>query len=278
MYLCLTISLWMSCRCRCRRRFPRADLHHPARLRSRRLLPVATGQQYSRQPVQPDDPDALCVLAKAARAAPRFVEQPGPAGRERSRHLFLVHDRTEYVRLGRWQQRLYRLSRHPIVSHLILPPAVFLLLYRIPFDGQGAGGMNVARSTSRIWLWRACSAGLGLAIGFGRVLAVQLPIMVVASILGVWLFSVQHRFEHTLWVHDANWSFTKPRCAGRHTSGCPHPTMVHRKYRFPSYPPPQSAHSQLPARGLPRRDRRHGSRADPDAAHRHQHTALRAVG
>src|SRR5438270_1827020 len=43
----------------------------------------------------------------------------------------------EYVRLGRWQQRLYRLSRHPIVSYLILPPAVFLLLYRIPFGVAG---------------------------------------------------------------------------------------------------------------------------------------------
>jgi omega-6 fatty acid desaturase (delta-12 desaturase) len=55
---------------------------------------------------------------------------------------------------------------------------------------------------------------LGLAIGFGRVLAVQLPIMVVASILGVWLFSVQHRFEHTLWAHDANWSFTEAALRG----------------------------------------------------------------
>jgi acyl-lipid omega-6 desaturase (Delta-12 desaturase) len=44
----------------------------------------------------------------------------------------------EYLRLGRRQQRLYRLSRHPIVSHLILPPAVFLLLYRIPFDVAGS--------------------------------------------------------------------------------------------------------------------------------------------
>jgi omega-6 fatty acid desaturase (delta-12 desaturase) len=38
--------------------------------------------------------------------------------------------------------------------------------------------------------------------------------MVVASIIGVWLFSVQHRFEHTLWVHDANWSFTEAALRG----------------------------------------------------------------
>ena len=32
---------------------------------------------------------------------------------------------------------------------------------------------------------------LGLALGYGRVAAVQLPIMVIASIVGVWLFSIQ---------------------------------------------------------------------------------------
>src|SRR5258708_9246620 len=50
---------------------------------------------------------------------------------------------SEYHRLGRWQQWLYRLSRHPVVSHLILPPAVFLLLYRLPVDA--AKGLNHER-------------------------------------------------------------------------------------------------------------------------------------
>src|SRR5258706_1126878 len=40
---------------------------------------------------------------------------------------------SEYHRLGRWQQWLYRLSRHPIVSPLLLPPLVFVILYRVPF-------------------------------------------------------------------------------------------------------------------------------------------------
>jgi omega-6 fatty acid desaturase (delta-12 desaturase) len=44
-------------------------------------------------------------------------------------------------------------------------------------------------------------------LGFERVLLVQLPIMVIASIIGVWLFAVQHRFEETLWQRDADWTF-----------------------------------------------------------------------
>ena len=56
--------------------------------------------------------------------------------------------------------------------------------------------------------------GLGLALGYGRVAAVQLPIMVIASIVGVWLFSIQHRFEHAQWMPDASWSFAAASLGG----------------------------------------------------------------
>ena len=44
--------------------------------------------------------------------------------------------------------------------------------------------------------------------------AVQLPIMVIASIIGVWLFSIQHRFEHAQWMPDASWSFAAAALGG----------------------------------------------------------------
>src|SRR6266576_2946136 len=114
---------------------------------------------------------------------------------------------SEYLQLGRWQQRLYRLSRHPIVSHLILPPAVFLLLYRVPFDA--AKGWRHERRAIHVTnvMLVGLFGGLGLAIGFGPVLAVQLPTMLLASIVGVWLFSVEHRFECTHWASEPDWSF-----------------------------------------------------------------------
>ena len=52
---------------------------------------------------------------------------------------------------------------------------------------------------------------LGLALGYGRVAAVQLPLMVIA---GVWLFSIQHRFEHAQWMPDASWSFAAASLGG----------------------------------------------------------------
>src|SRR5258708_2201718 len=39
----------------------------------------------------------------------------------------------EYRALGRWRRCLGRLTNHPIVANLLLPPLVFVILYRVPF-------------------------------------------------------------------------------------------------------------------------------------------------
>ena len=40
----------------------------------------------------------------------------------------------EYQALSRWRRLLYRLPRHPLIAHVLLPPLIFVLLYRLPFD------------------------------------------------------------------------------------------------------------------------------------------------
>ena len=113
----------------------------------------------------------------------------------------------EYRALPRWRRILYRLPRHPLIAHVVLPPLVFLLLYRVPFD------------TPRSWTAERCSVWLtnlavaavivaaGLMLGFRAVLLVQLPVVIVTTIVGVWLFSVQHRFDDAKWLRREAWSF-----------------------------------------------------------------------
>lgn len=114
----------------------------------------------------------------------------------------------EYRGLGRWKRRIVRFTHHPIVANLILPPLVFIILYRTPFDAtEGWRRERRALYLTNLAL-AALLGGLGLALGYERVVAVQLPTMIVASIIGVWLFSVQHRFEYALWTTDNNWDFT----------------------------------------------------------------------
>jgi omega-6 fatty acid desaturase (delta-12 desaturase) len=112
----------------------------------------------------------------------------------------------EYEALSPLRQRLYRAALHPLISQLLLPPVVFILLYRIPFDtpkGWAKERMGVYATNLAIG---AFLLTMTLLLGWQSVLLVQLPVIAVASIIGVWLFSVQHRFEESLWTRQSDWS------------------------------------------------------------------------
>jgi omega-6 fatty acid desaturase (delta-12 desaturase) len=115
----------------------------------------------------------------------------------------------EYLALSRWKRLLHRLPRHPLVANLLLPPLVFLVLYRMPFDTP----RHWLRERRSVHLTNAALLALfgALAVAFGwrEVLAIHVSIMAVASILGVWLFSLQHRFETTRWKRRADWDPTE---------------------------------------------------------------------
>jgi len=111
----------------------------------------------------------------------------------------------EYVALSPWKRLLYRLPRHPLIANLLLPPLVFLVLYRVPFDTP----RRWVRERRSVHLTNAALlalfATLSLLFGWQKVLMIHLPVMVVASILGVWLFSLQHRFETARWARREEW-------------------------------------------------------------------------
>jgi omega-6 fatty acid desaturase (delta-12 desaturase) len=112
----------------------------------------------------------------------------------------------EYRSFGPWRRRWYRLSRSPVVANLVLPPLVFLVLYRFPFDmPAGWRRERIAIQLTNLALV-ALFGGLGLVFGFGQVAAIHLPVMVLASIVGVWLFSVQHRSEEAAWARHDEWN------------------------------------------------------------------------
>jgi omega-6 fatty acid desaturase (delta-12 desaturase) len=111
----------------------------------------------------------------------------------------------EYRALSPRGQFFHRLVRHPMIAGLLLPPMVFMLLYRVPFDTP----RDWRRERISVLLTNVALAGLlgvlVLWLGAGPVALVQLPTMAIAAILGVWLFSVQHRFEQALWTRQAEW-------------------------------------------------------------------------
>jgi omega-6 fatty acid desaturase (delta-12 desaturase) len=168
----------------------------------------------------------------------------------------------EYKALTRWKQLLYRLPRHPLIANLILPPLVFVLLYRLPIDTP----RTWKRERRSVWLTNAAIIAvfgtLAVLVGWREVLEVQLPIMIVASILGVWLFSLQHRFETTQWAKRADWTssnasmqgsswFALPRALHWLTGNIGFHHIHHLNPRVPNYRL-SSAHDAVQARCLVR--------------------------
>lgn len=112
---------------------------------------------------------------------------------------------TEYQALRRPRRLLYRITCNPVLGLLVLPPLVFIALYRVPFDTprDWRAERRSVHATNVVVV--ALFAALSLLLGVGPVLLVHLPVMVLAAIIGVWLFSVQHRFESTRWLRDGTW-------------------------------------------------------------------------
>jgi len=112
----------------------------------------------------------------------------------------------EYRALSGTRRFFYRLLRHPVVAFVLVPPLVFLVLYRLPFDTPAAW-RSERRSVHLTNLMLATTVvAVGAVVGFWQLILVQVPITVAASIIGVWLFSVQHKFERTTWYRSELWN------------------------------------------------------------------------
>jgi len=112
----------------------------------------------------------------------------------------------EYEAMSPARRWFSRTIRHPVIAHLIIPPVVFLVLYRVPFETPRAW----VRERQAVHLTNAVIGvgvvGMVLALGVWPVLLIQVPVIAVAAIIGVWLFSIQHRFEEAHWARGADWS------------------------------------------------------------------------
>ncbi len=113
----------------------------------------------------------------------------------------------EYLAAGRFQRIRYRIYRNPAFLFGLGVPIYFLILQRSPW-GHGLPFRDAWKSTLGLNLAIAIVYGsLSWFIGLGTLLAVMLPIVVVASAAGGWLFFIQHQFENTHWEPTEAWDF-----------------------------------------------------------------------
>lgn len=131
----------------------------------------------------------------------------------------------EYRALGAIGRLRYRLYRHPAVMFGLGPAYLFILRHRLPFGAMRDGIMPWASTQLTNAGIVALSLLLIYMMGFGSFLVVQLPIIIGAASLGVWLFYVQHQFERTYWQHEPDWSHPDAALHGSSFYDLPKPLM-----------------------------------------------------
>jgi omega-6 fatty acid desaturase (delta-12 desaturase) len=114
-----------------------------------------------------------------------------------------------------WRGKLaYRLYRHPLVMFGIGPAWLFLFKHRLPFGMMREGYLPWVSTMATNVAVAAIAATLIWAVGLATFLMVHLPIVLLASTAGVWLFYVQHQFEETYWSKKPEWQFQQAALHG----------------------------------------------------------------
>lgn len=118
----------------------------------------------------------------------------------------------EYLRASKWTRLGYRLYRNPAVLFILGPLFLFFFRHRLWHPKSGK-----RERLSVIY----CNLGLAaivllshFTIGIKTYLLIQIPIMTVAGVWGVWLFYVQHQYEDVYWAEHDDWKFEQAALAG----------------------------------------------------------------
>lgn len=113
----------------------------------------------------------------------------------------------EYLNLPKHKQLAYRLYRNPGVMFIVGPAFQFMVKHRFPWELP----YNWKREWRSVHLTNLALlvmiSALGMTLGLQRFLMVQLPVTLLASSAGVWLFYVQHQFQDTYWQTHDQWQF-----------------------------------------------------------------------
>jgi len=111
----------------------------------------------------------------------------------------------EYRSRSKWKRFAYRFYRHPLFLLGIGPMLLFTLQNRFTKKYMNAKEKLYVHLTSLgsiamvlllIWI-----------MGIKAYLLIQLPVLYIATIHGVWLFYVQHQYEEVLWTRSKQWDY-----------------------------------------------------------------------
>ena len=118
----------------------------------------------------------------------------------------------EYLDAPRWKRLSYRVVRSPLVLFVVAPLYLFLIHHRIPSPAVGKHDRRGVHWTNLAIL--VVAVVMSLTIGIKAYLLIQLPVLLVAGMVGIWLFYVQHQFPGAYWERRKEWDFAEAALRG----------------------------------------------------------------
>jgi omega-6 fatty acid desaturase (delta-12 desaturase) len=111
----------------------------------------------------------------------------------------------EYAQATAGKRFFYRAFRNPFIMLTIGPLFVIGLQNRLTKKSMSPVLKRNIYFTNLVIL--AVAIGMSLIIGLKAYLMIQLPVIILAHIFGIWLFYVQHQFEEVSWERSTKWDY-----------------------------------------------------------------------
>ncbi|MEY3289264.1 MAG: fatty acid desaturase [Pseudomonadota bacterium] len=118
----------------------------------------------------------------------------------------------EYLCASRLKRFTYRFFRNPLFLFIIMPLVLFLMVQRFSSPGARKRERNSVIFTNIALV--AIVTVMSLTLGFQNYLLIQLPVIMMAASIGMWLFYVQHQYEGVCWMRHESWDLTRAGLEG----------------------------------------------------------------
>jgi len=111
----------------------------------------------------------------------------------------------EYLALPAQKKLSYRVYRHPLIMFGFGPLWLFLINHRFsPRDAKKRERRSVQLTNMGLLI---VVVTMSLLIGIKAYLLIQLPVILMGGLMGIWLFYVQHQYEDVYWKRHDEWNF-----------------------------------------------------------------------
>lgn len=118
----------------------------------------------------------------------------------------------QYAALSPLRKLMYRCYRHPMILFGLGPFFIYLVGYRLNRKQAGIRERFNTYLTNLMLL--ILSLLLVACLGWKALVFVEVPILYLAGIAGVWLFYVQHQFEESYFEGEETWDYVSAAMQG----------------------------------------------------------------